>query len=114
MTGTKETQEILKFAIVLANAVGKSVEDGEISFFDLKNFLGVFDTAGAAFENFSGAIEELKDLDREELDTLLDQIKEDFDLDNDDLEKKIEAGFDVLGQMYDIYDLVKDYFKKDD
>jgi len=56
----------------------------------------------------------LKDIDKAELEDMINQIKVELDLPNDDLEKTIESGFDVLKQVYDVYDLVKDFFKKED
>jgi hypothetical protein len=47
-------------------------------------------------ETFTAALAQLKDLEKDELPDVLEAVKEGFDLENDDLERKIETLLSVL------------------
>ena len=111
MEGTKELKEVLSFVAELGNAVGKSLEDGKVSFVDARHFINAFSSAGAAVDGLDKVLAELKDLDQVEAQQLVDHVKMELDLADDDLERKIESGFELLKKAYEIYDVVRDYLK---
>jgi hypothetical protein len=102
MAGIKESKEALDFVLSLASAVGKAVEDGEVSFGDVMHFVGPLRKAGDAFENGKGILPELKDLDAAERAELLALAKEKLDLPNDELEAMVEKGFDAVDKLYEV------------
>jgi hypothetical protein len=86
---TKETREVLDFALSLARGLGLSLEDGSVSLGDVLNFMEAFQRANAALDNVAGVLPELQsmtDADRQALVKAVDQL----DLPNDQIELIVE------------------------
>lgn len=116
MYGTKELKEILTLIAEIGNGLGAALEDGKLSLLDARHFIGALTASGKAFSGLDKALLELKDLDNKEVQELIDHIKAELDLPQDELEQRIESGFELLKKAYDVYDAVRDNFisKKND
>lgn len=107
MAEIKETKEMLKFILKLAEAAGKSLADGRIGVADIFYVFGVLQTIGPAIEGIvqiPGELTDLDDAEKEELKKLI----EDFDIPEDQIELLIEMG---LKALVDALALIK-FFKK--
>ena len=92
--------EEVKLALGLGISVGELVEslaDG-IGLSDIGKLVSVVKHAPSAISSIKSGkiIPELKDLDEAEKTELKDYLKEEFDLSDDNLEAKIEAGLFVV------------------
>lgn len=93
--GIKETKDVVRFGLSLGDALKRALEDGSINILDALKFLPVLKHLQEAIQGASKIPAELKDLDEAEKAELLAFFREEFDLSNDDLEAKIEAGLQV-------------------
>ncbi len=91
----KETKELVRFGMNLGNALQAAMEDNKIDFMDTIKFLPVLKDLKPAIDGIMSIPEELADLSNEEKEELMDFCKSEFDLEDDELEAKIEMGFDV-------------------
>lgn len=98
--GIQETKEMLGFILGLGNALGESLEDGELSITDLPAFVSPLLNAGAAFTGASEIPKELIDLDDAERVELIAYAKETLDIPENCIEDVIECGFDTLAQIH--------------
>lgn len=74
MAGIEKTQELVALLPVVAEALSKSLKDGVLNVFDAPKFFPVIAAARQAFADVKGVPEEVKDLSKEELITLLDGV----------------------------------------
>lgn len=88
----KELKEVLSFAIALGNALGESLEDGELTISDLVNLWAPISSASDAIEGASKVLAEISELDDAKTKELNDFVKSKFDIPQDELEKVVEAG----------------------
>jgi len=95
MAGVKELQDVVRFGLAMGNALGEALEDGKLSMSDLFKVLPALMTANAALEGIGKVPEELKDLDESEYQGLVAEMKAEFNLENDDMEAKIEKAYEV-------------------
>ena len=100
--GMKETKELLKFVIGLGMAIDKSLADKKFSFDDVTYFMVPLMQAGPAFANIKMLPAELKDMDAAEAAELKQFIEDEFDIENDKIEKIIEAAIGVGLKVYEI------------
>lgn len=91
----KETKEIVRFGLKLGKALQEAMEDGNINLIDAFKFLPVLKELKTAVEGAAKIPAELKDMDDEERAELLDYFQEHFDLEDDELEAKVEMALDV-------------------
>jgi len=102
MADIKETKEAIAFAFSLAEALKTSLADGKISYMDIGNFISPAMKAGAAFEGINEVPAEMKDLDEAEAKELLDYVKAEFNLEDADLEYKIEKALELATAAYQL------------
>jgi hypothetical protein len=87
----KETTELLGFLFDLADATQASIkDDGKITFTDVPKFLAVAWKAPLAFGGIQEVPKELKELDDEGREAIIEFVRRRFDLPNDQLETLIE------------------------
>ena len=91
----KDTLEVLDTIVGLGNGVGKALEDGKISFTDA----GFFFSPLLSLPKAIGGISNFELLD-EDMQEAKDYISNKFDIPQDDAEKKIKDGLDLLKQIY--------------
>ncbi len=109
MSGIKETQEALAFAVAIGNATGISLQDGKFDTMDIVNYVGALTKFPAAVEGANQIPVELKDLDEAESQALIAQIKDQLDLPQDEIEEAIEDHLEVVRV---IYNLAQKYYIK--
>jgi diadenosine tetraphosphate (Ap4A) HIT family hydrolase len=71
MAGITETKEVIKFVQVLAETITEAKADGSIDIFDAMNAISLISPLAAAGKGILEIKEELKDLDKEEVQELL-------------------------------------------
>jgi len=107
MAGIKETKELLKFIVEFAEAIDKSMEDGDIGFADLTNLVSAMMAAGDAFSDISLIPEEINDLDDNEALELYAYAKDELDLRSDKLEEIVESALEIGLKVYQLFNLIK-------
>lgn len=93
--GIKETKDLVRFGLSLGKGIQEAMEDGKIDLLDAMKFLPVLKDLKPAIEGAKEIPAELKDMDDEERAELLDFFQKEFDLEDDELELKVEAGLQV-------------------
>lgn len=74
--GTKELTELLRAGSAILIQYLTSIEDGEFGFFDKVKMVGLYPEISAGIKGVSGIVVELKDLDPNEKDDLIFEIKD--------------------------------------
>ncbi len=105
----KEVKEILLFSIAFGKGVEQSLKDDKFTWDDVPNFMPAFMQLIPALTNLEGAKLELLAASKEDIAELQAFVKEELDLENDQLEGLIEASLVVV---FDIWHLVNTYFIK--
>jgi len=96
----KELKEAVSFGVALGNALGKSLEDGKVDYADLLTLWEPITKAPDAFDGASKIIAEVEGLTQEQTEELVQFIKGEFDIPQDEIEIKVEAALNiVLGVM---------------
>lgn len=109
MAENKELKEIIAFIVAIAEAGIESSEDGRLSLADARHFFAAARKAGPAFDNMSQALVELQTLGPEGCKALVSEVKEDFDIDDDELERKVENVLDGLCRAYEFYLFIRKF-----
>lgn len=109
MSNIKELGEVVTFACAFASAVDKASQDGVINLMDVKEFLPLISKGMAAMNGLADVVQELKDLDQSELDTLVATAKAQLNLSNKELENKIENTFGYLQDFYSAFEFLKSF-----
>jgi len=76
MAGITETKEVIKFVQVLAETITEAKADGSIDIFDAMNAISLLTPLAAAGKGILEIKEELKDLDKEEVQELLAMMQD--------------------------------------
>lgn len=105
--GIKETKEIIKFVVEFAEAIEKSLEDGEFTFLDVTNMISALQAVGDAFGNIKQVPTELKDLDEMESLELYAYAKDELDLKSDKTEEIIESSLEIGLKLFELYNLIR-------
>lgn len=100
MSGTKELGEAVKFVCALASAVVDAAADGKLSLADTTRVMPLLYKLPVAIDGFDEAIQEAKDLSREELLEVVAIAKDSLDFDDEDLEEICEDAIDVVLKLY--------------
>ena len=95
MMGTKEFDEMVSFGMGLGQAIAQALEDGKVNFSDVFKVLPALMSASDAFEGVENIPAELADLDDAEYANLVAKFKKEFDLDDDEVEAKVELGYQI-------------------
>ena len=103
MASIKETKEMVKFAMSIANAVGSALEDGEASVSDLFEFTSALMAAKPALDGASDIPAELADMDDAEKTELKNYIATEFDIPQEGIERVAEI---CLRASVDLIDMV--------
>ena len=102
MLGIEQTKEMLSFMFGLANVLGKTAEDGKISFMDLPEFIAPLTKAGPAFVGANVIITELADLDDTERKELLAYAKAELEIPQKKVEAFVENALEALSKIHEI------------
>ena len=108
--GIKELKELVNFGLKLGEAVDKSLaDDGKLTLTDAPNLYPAVMAAGPGVMGISSVYAELKDLDSEEAQELVQYVKDEFDLSSDAVEAAVEGALELGVQLWKIVSA----FKKD-
>jgi len=96
---TDSLKKLLKFPLGFHMAYEKSKADGTVGLDDLAHFVPALIDLPSAISNAGTALEELKDLDEVERRDVLDWAKAEYDLADDVLEARVEAGLGLVLEL---------------
>lgn len=99
--GIENIKNVLKLGIGLGEGVALSLEDGKFTTGDITNFLPATLSIPAAVGSFGKLKDELKDLDETERTELVEWVKDEFDIPQDQVEEKIEKGLELAIGLLD-------------
>lgn len=105
--GIKETKEVLYFIFSFSKAFQESMADGDFDWYDAKNFVEPLRALGDAIDDIYDVIPEVQDLSAEEMQELSEYIKENFDIEDDDLEASIEKAIDTGVELMKLFQTLK-------
>jgi hypothetical protein len=98
--GIAELKELLVFAISMGESLDMALSDGKLGIEDLGLLITPFTKAPDALDGLSDIADEIKDLDVAEMAQIKELINNELDLQDDNLEAKIEAGVKFLGAVH--------------
>ena len=100
----KELKEAVIFGVSFLEAGFEAMSDGKVDFTDIPKLLGPLMQAGAAIEGAEKILGEIKAMDEAAKKSLMEEVKKEFDIENDLLEARIEGAIQlVLGiAMYGV------------
>lgn len=81
--GIQETKELLRFVFSIVDAVKESLKDGDLDFWDAKNFVEPLGYLGEAIDNIDDVLPELEDLDENELLELVQFVMNELEIGGD-------------------------------
>jgi len=105
----KDLKDVITFVMSTANAIGKSLDDGSISFMDALNFIDPAIKFGEAFIGIDDAYRQFADLSDDDKQDIYDYIDFNYDIDSEHLQPAVE---NCLKAAVCIGDLVMDFFDK--
>ena len=109
MSSAEELRDWVKFVAAFANGAGEAMEDGKIDYLDAAKLFPAFLKLPAALSG-SGEIK-LAEIAPAEMVALCEEFKSEFDLPQDELEKKVEQAIDIAcklaGPMAQLKDFVQ-------
>ena len=97
---TKELKDVVAFVVSLANAVGKSYEDGKFDIGDIVEFITPLRRLYVAYEGIERIDDELKSLTEAEFAELVEYVKTEFDIPQETVEKVVEYALDVAKALF--------------
>lgn len=92
----KETYEVLSAALSFHEAIVLANADGKIDLTDIMFLIEPMTKLPNAIENAENSFSELKAMSQESRAELLSKLSEEYDIPNDDIEAKVEAGIECL------------------
>lgn len=101
--GIENLKKAVSFGLKLGTDVGKSLEDGKLTWDEYPVLLGDLMGAGPVIATGKDLKNEINELDETEAGELRDYIKQNFDIEDDKLEAKIEAAINAVASLYDLY-----------
>lgn len=93
--GIDNLKQMISFMVSMANAVGRSLEDGDLSVWDVRHLWDPMTLAIPAFKNAKSALQEFDDMSDDEKQLIYDHIEEEFDLDYDYVESYVQKGLEA-------------------
>ena len=121
--GVKETKEVLAFVFSFTKAIKVSLADGDLDFWDAKNFVEPLKKIAPAIENIDEVIGELEDLSWGEIEELAFYCQEELGLagdpetaqDNQESDKeKLQKTLNIVKDAIDMSKLLLKLIANDD
>jgi hypothetical protein len=91
----QNTKEVLTLLAGLYMGYENANSDGKISWTDFACFIAPLKSAFAALDDIKECVTEIKGLSKEDKAELCKWFNDEFDIKNDDIEKKVEEGLDA-------------------
>lgn len=96
----------------IGNTIARVMDDGQIDWKDAPSALGLLSQLKDLSKvDFTQVIPEINDLDKDEITQLGIAFDKEFNLTNESLEAKVEAGFAILLRSYDAIKFFKSLIK---
>lgn len=102
MAGIKELSEAVSFMCSLASAISDAAADGKVTVADAVKLMPVLYKLPSALDGLDEVVNEAKDLSSEELAELSALVKEQLDLEDDELEAVCEEAVDCVLKLYSL------------
>lgn len=102
----KELKEMISFILTIFETFEKTFKDGKISIDDVRHFPALMMAAMPAIKDSWKICDEIKTIDKDGIEELVNFVKEDFDLEFDFIEGFIE---DLIEWLADLLILYKDW-----
>lgn len=112
MLGIENLKKVVVAAVHLANKIDEITQDGFQPLGDLVSLLPNLADSIGVIKNGRDAWKEFQDLDDAERDEVLAVVKEEFDIDDDQLEDIVESAFDTIDAVGDFIQKVRLALKK--
>ena len=100
--GIDATQKAVVAIAVLANSIGKVLEDGKVGITDLVHVYAPIAAINTALKDFKQIPAQIRDLDTAELAQLRETFIREFDLPQDGIEAVVEQAVDVTARLIEI------------
>jgi len=98
--GIEQTKDVIKLVVELGQAIEKSLQDGKFDASDLRYFMQPIMSLPEAYRDMEQVPEEIEDLDRSEVEKLVQYTNEILNLENQDLEDLMKEALNVGYAIY--------------
>ena len=105
--GIKETTEMVEFIATLVGGIGRSLEDGEITWWDARHFIEAFSRAGDAVADCGLILPELADLDDAERKKLIEIFAAETEIPQKWAESVIKWAFEIGINLTKIIEFIR-------
>ena len=109
MLGINESKEMVSFVCALLNGIGKTMEDGQVTWWDARHFIDAFQKATPAFNNAEEILVEIKGYSDEDRIQLTNMFAEELELSFDAAEVAIESAFIALVNLTKTVQFIKSF-----
>lgn len=99
----KETRELVMLGVAILNGTGEALEDGEFTALDMRHYVPVLSRIGAAVNGASAALGEIAKAKPEEWAALLAEVRDKFDIPQDQVELKVELALEAAMAIAEAY-----------
>ena len=103
----KETKECLDFVISLGEALAESLSDGQLDVSDLLTLWEPISNVSEAIDGWEKLREEIANLSMDDVHHLADYVQDEFDIEDDRIEKIIEDGLDTALSLLSFIERLK-------
>ena len=106
--GIENLKKAAKTVIKLSESIEKAADDGKVTLAEalgvgVSNFAGIV----GVFKNGKEIAREFKDLSQAERDELISYVKQEFDLENDNIEEIVEQAFVTANEVANLVNVIK-------
>ena len=106
--GIVETKEMVTFIAALVNGIGRTLEDGEVSWWDARHFIDAFSCASDAVTDAGKIMCEIADMNAGERHQLILHFSQEVDIPQDWAEAVIEWVFEIGIGITKILELLRE------
>jgi hypothetical protein len=105
--GIKETKEMMRFLIELAEGIDRSDADGKFDLADLGNMIGAMGAAAPAFSGAGDIFKEMGDLDEAEAQELVNYVESELQLGHERTLQLVKKAMHVGLGLYELMALMR-------
>lgn len=104
MAGIQETKDVIKTAAQIGNGIGIALQDGKFELTELVEFVPALLSLPTALSGITDVPLELSDLDEAERRELLDYMRQEFDIPQEQTEEAVEDHAEFLLALWKLVD----------
>ena len=104
----EETKDVVRLGISLGNAVGKSLEDGEITFSDALFFVAPATKIPAAISGINLVDDEILDMDEAEEAELNQMVQDEFNIPQEKSKRVIKAAVTAILKLVKVVQILNE------